>query len=460
MPDRTLALPSAQEGEPVDVQRPMAERDPRRAQPEAGRHGRRRWHRVRHRVAPVLVLVFAVSTLASGVGTWLHRSTLNDDVWAERVVPIGEDPAVQAALASWTTAQLVAVVDLRALLEDAFPQRADVLAGPLSSVVTDWIGERVDRFLASDEFGQLWAVAVTQAHDRAVDVLRGERRNVTVDGDRVTIDLLPVIHAVLDDLADRAPALVGGGELPRHSVDDAPIAVRRRLGQVLGTDLGADFGTITIDHGGEVAAARQAVRMFDRGVVASILAMVLSAAAALAVSTRRRRTGLQLLGAAALVALAVRRLTFLLEDRILDLVRVETNRPAISAVVHSFTDPFTDAAATTLWIVAALALLVAATGPYHWATRVRRTVTGVTHLAPGEVTEADREATRTWPAGHADGLRLGGYALGALALWVAELTWPTLLLLAAAVASWQVALVRLTSDAPPARPDEPSPAPR
>jgi hypothetical protein len=406
----------------------------------------------------VLIVIFALSTFASGVGIWLHRSTLDRDVWAERVVPLGEDPAVQAALAAWTTSQVAAVVDLRALLEEALPERADVLAGPMSSVVTDWIGGRVDRFFASDQFGQLWAVAVTRAHDRAVDVLRGDRRNVTVEGDQVTIDLIPVINAVLVDIAGRAPALMGGEvELPRPSVDGAPGVVRLRIGQALGTDLGADFGTITVGHGGELAAAQQAVRMFDRLVAVSILVMVLSAAGALAVSTRRRRTVLQLLGATALVAIAVRRLTFVLQDQILDLVRVETNRPAASAVVQAFTDPFTGAAAATLWIVAALALLIAVTGPYRWATRVRRAVAGVTRPARRDVTGERREATGAWLVGHADALRLGGYAIGALALWVVDLTWSTLLLLAAAVAAWQVVVVRLTAAAPASH-EEPSPA--
>jgi hypothetical protein len=459
--DRPLALEGAQEGEATDLERIVAERDALRVQLEAHRHGLGWRRRARRSIAPLLVVVFALSTFASGVGTWLHRSTLDRDVWAERAVPLGEDPAVQAALAAWTTSQVVAVVDLRALLEEALPERADVLAGPMSSAVTDWIGGRVDRFFASDRFGQLWAVAVTRTHDRAVDVLRGDRRNVTVEGDQVTIDLIPVINAVLVDIAGRAPALVGGGEveLPRPSVDDAPEAVRRRIGQALGTDLGADFGTITVDHGGDLAATQQAVRMLDRLVVVSILVMVLSAAGALTVSTRRRRTVLQLLGATALVAIAVRRLTFVLQDQILDLVRVETNRPAASAVVHAFTGPFTDAAATTLWIVAALALLVAVTGPYPWASRVRRTVSGGQEPGADGLTGARREATSAWLVGHADALRLGGYAIGALALWVADLTWSTLLLLVAAVAAWQMALVRLTSDAP-ASPEEPSPAER
>jgi hypothetical protein len=411
-------------------------------------------HRARRALAPALVVVFALSTLTSGVGIWLHRSTLNEDVWAERVVPLGADPAVQAALAAWTTDQVMTAVDVRALLEDGLPPRAGVLAGPLSSAVTDWIGERVDRFYASDEFEHLWTVAATQAHDRAVDVLRGDLPNVTAGTDSVTIDLVPVVEAILRDVADSAPALVGRDvALPRLSMNDAPGLVRQRIGQSLGTDPGPDFGIITIDDGGQLASARQAVRLFDRLVVVSIALMLLSAAGAVAASPRRRRTALQLLGATALVAIATRRVAFVLQDQILDLVRVEVNRPAVSAVVHSLTDPFTDAAGTVLWVVTAVTVAVVATGPYRWAREVRRTIVSVTRSLLGAVTGAYRDtATTTWLAANADALRVGGYAVGALVLWVAELTWPTLVLLVAVIGAWQVLLARL--------PDRATPSPR
>jgi hypothetical protein len=409
-------------------------------------------HRARRAVAAVLVVVFALSTLTSGVGIWLHRSTLDEDVWAERVVPLGADPAVQAALAAWTTDQVMAAVDVRALLEDGLPPRAGVLAGPLSSAVTGWIGDRVDRFYASDEFERLWTVAATQAHDRAVDVLRGDLPNATASRDGVTIDLVPVIDAILRDVADRAPSLVGRDiALPRLSIDDAPGLLRQRIGRSVGTDPGPDFGIITIDDGGKLAGAQQAVRWFDRLVVVSIALMLLSAAGAVSLSPRRRRTVLQLLGATALVAIATRRVTFVLQGQILDLVRVDVNRPAASVVVHSLTDPFTDAAATALWVVAAVTVAVAMTGPYRWARQVRGTVVDVTRSLVGAVTGASRNtATTTWMAANADALRVGGYALGALVLWVAELTWATLLLLAVAVAAWQVLLARLTDGATPA----------
>ena len=42
----------------------------------------------RNPAAPVLVVLFSISLLAAGLGVWLDRSTMNDDVWAERVVPL------------------------------------------------------------------------------------------------------------------------------------------------------------------------------------------------------------------------------------------------------------------------------------------------------------------------------------------------------------------------------------
>jgi hypothetical protein len=414
-----------------------------------------RWiGRGRRIAAPILVVLFAVSFSASGVGTWLHRSTLDEDVWAERVVPLGTDPEVQAALAAWTNTQLAPLVDTRAVLREALPDRADVLAAPLSSAVTAWVAHRVDRFFASGEFERLWATVTSQAHEAAVRLLRRDPSNVEVGDHGVTIDLVPVIAAVLADIADRAPALVGSTvELPSTGIEDAPGDLREQLGRTVGVDLPPGFGTITIDDGGALAGTRRGVELFDRIVLASLVLTVLAALAALATSPYRRRTAFQLLGAAALAALAVRRVTLLLQDQIVELVEVEANRAAASAVVHRFTDPFTDAAAATTWVVVAATILLAVTGPYRWATRLRTTAAGVVGSAIGTVGAGTREVTTTrWAIGHADALRLAGYGGGALALWFVDVSWSTLLVVAAVVTAWQIVLVRITRREPP--PDE------
>jgi len=105
------------------------------------------------------------------------------------------------------------VVDTRSLLRQALPRRAGVLAGPLAATVDDWVADRVDVFFASEEFERLWATAAVRAHDASVHVLRGDGPNV--DGDGITLDLLPVVSAVLADVVDRAPAQVRGRQSAR-----------------------------------------------------------------------------------------------------------------------------------------------------------------------------------------------------------------------------------------------------
>lgn len=437
------------EADELDVDELVAERDRLRAELDAVRRRTDVATRLRRAAAPLLVALFAVSLLASGVGGWLHRNTLNGDVWAERVVPLGRDPEVQAALARWTTDELLTVLDASTLLRDALPDRAQVLAWPLSSAVNGWVDDRVQQFFESERFDELWSVAATRAHAAAVDVVRGHRSNVSVEGDRVTIDLIPVINAVLSDVLDRAPALVGWNvDLPEVSIKDIPDAVRDRIGQALDVDLADDFGIITVYDGGTLAGAQLAVRLLDRLVIVTTALTVVTAAGALWVSPRRRRTLLQLFGSAAAVAILIRRATFLVQRDVLALVRVDDNRPAASVVVHTFTDPLTGAAAVALWVIAALVMLVVVTGPYQWVSNLRRTVAHAARSATGAADEPVGDpAMERWIVDRSDALRLAGYVLGSLLLWFVDLSWATFLLVASLVALWQVALHRIAARA-------------
>ena len=142
--------PTAEAREP-NVAELKAQVDELNQQVEKLAHQRVRKHRIRKITAVFLVVVFALSFVASGVGIWLQRNTLNDNVWNERVVPLGKDPEVQKALAAWTTRELMKVVDPQALFQEALPERAQILAVPLTAVwmISDYVSYR--RVFHSDE---------------------------------------------------------------------------------------------------------------------------------------------------------------------------------------------------------------------------------------------------------------------------------------------------------------------
>jgi hypothetical protein len=429
-----------------------AERDALAAEVErlSHREGRgTRWtNRARRITAGVLVVLFAISFLAAGVGAWLHRTTLNNDVWEERVVPLGEDPEVQAALANYTTEQLMTTLKPEQYIADALPDRASILAVPLASAVRTFVSDRVDEFFASSRFEDLWRAAATKSHEQAVAVLRGEASNIDAQDDRVVINLIPVINTVLAQVTEAAPGLVGSDvTLPEVTVDDVPAQARERLGEALGVDLGEDFGTFTVFDGGQLKAAQDAVALFDRLVILFAFLTVALPIAALWVSPRRRRTLLQLLGAAALMCIILRRVLFMLSEQVLDQVK-EVNRAAADVVLSAVVDPVTNAAGTVLWVVAIIALVAVVTGPYPWVVSMRSsllgTASGLASAADGRMRDPQ---TLAWIVSHADALRLAGYGFGVVMLWFLDLTWLTFLLVAALVAGWQVFLNRV---APPA----------
>jgi hypothetical protein len=453
----------------AEVARLAAERDALAAEVErlSHREGRgARWtNRARRITAGVLVILFAISFLAAGVGAWLHRTTLNNDVWEERVVPLGEDPAVQEALAGYTTEQLMATLKPEDYIADALPERASILAVPLASAVRTFVSDRVDDFFTSRRFEDVWRVAATKAHEEAVDVLRGEEANIDAQGDRVVINLIPLINTVLAEITEAAPGLVGSDvTLPKVTVDDVPAEARERLGEALGVDLGENFGTFTVFDGGQLQAAQDAVQLFDGLVILFAVLAVALPIAALWVSPRRRRTLLQLLGAAALMCIILRRVLFMLSEQVLDQVK-EVNRAAADAVLSAVVDPITNAAGTVLWVVAIAAAVAVITGPYPWVVSMRWSLRGTaTSLASAAEGRARDPQTMAWIVSHADALRLAGYGLGVAMLWFFDLTWLTFLLIAAVVAGWQVFLNRVAppaddSEQPPlAPPGTPQPA--
>lgn len=387
--------------------------------------------RVRGVVAVVLVGVFFLSFVAAGEGIWLRRTALDRDVFADRVVPLGEDPAVQAALAAWTTDQVMVAIDAREVLREALPERAEILALPLSVVLRDFVQERVDRFFASERFETVWAAAVVRAHGAAVATLRDELPNVDAGDHVVTIDLLPVITAVLADVGVQAPDLFDRAIEPSPADADEPLArARARLTEALGVELPESFGTVVVYDGGKLQSAQTIVRTIDRVLLGLIVLAVGSFGGALVASPRRRRTLLQLLGAAAIACVLVRRATFVLEAQIEGIVQDPVNRPAVAAVLDALVGPMTTAAAVLLVVLALAASVVLVTGPYPWAVRLRSQV-----------------GSSRWSVAHGDGLQVGGVVAAIVVLWVMPFSWIGLLALTGALAGWLALLSRVREGA-------------
>lgn len=440
----------------AEIERLRAERD--RLAAEAAQLDRRvHGGRTRRLMAALLAALACASMLGATLSFWANRNLLDSEVWVERTGPTIEDPAVQRALTTVLTDQIMTLVDPQALFESALPPKGQILAIPLSSAVESFVNDRVGGFVASDRFHEMWNTAMRDGHRAAVATLRGQSSDVvdTSDG-TVSINLIPAIDAVLARIAKMSPELFGRSvTIPKITVDDLPSVARARLGDALGVDLDDDFGTVTVYDSSALQSVQDVMRIFDRLLPLTVIATMLFGVAALIVSRRRRRTALQLAVGFALMVVLVRRLALRSASDVLGLIRDTSDAAAARVVLDAFVDPLFS---TTRWVLLALAVIVVlliVTGGYGWVVKLRR---GIAELARGATSAAGsvaqgaastagdlagRVTTIEWIQRNTTALYGIGVAVMFATLWFFDLSWWGLLVVVVLIGAAEFVVYRI-----------------
>lgn len=397
------------------------------------------------RVGVSLLVVLAVlSTVVATIGIWAQRNVTDTERFVQRVGPLAQTPEVQAVLAAKLTDDLMDLVDADAFFTNALPERGKVLAAPLARTVQGYVHDQVLAFMETERFHELWRQASTTAHRGAVRLLDGQSATITAGDDRVAINLLPIIDAALARLGDESPQLLGTSiDLPTLTTEDLPDAARARIQRALGRPVGATFGEVTVYDQGRLAAAQTGVHRFEQLRVTSIVIALVSIPLALWLSSRRRRTLLQMITGIALLLIIVRRVTLTAQAQVVGLAENAAGRAALDVTTAVFVDPLVD---SIRWIVGGLIVamvVVFLTGPHRWAVGVRRRSAEL-----GQALVGGDGPVSTWVGAHQKEAQIGGAALAALVLWRFSMSFWTLLIVAMLLAIYEVALRRTAGPRP------------
>jgi len=385
---------------------------------------------MRRFAAAVVACLGCVLLALTPLAIWARTLVFDTDHWVEVVGPLAEEPAVHDVLADRLTDELVMIVQPSRVLRDALPDRADFLAIPLAGAVENFVHDRVLAYMRSDDFARRWRVAVRHAHQTAIKVLEGDVPHVDVQGDRVTLDLEPIIEQVLNRMVASVPSLIGRDiRLPKIDLSQPPSERIQRLEDALGIQLPRDYGQLVVYDHGTIAAAQDALDLFRRIVVLIVALALLLPVVALAISPDRRRTGLLLSLGTAVVLVLLRRGILLTRSQLLS----DLHGKPVQGAVERLTDRlFGRLFPATAWMVAiglVLALALYVTGPSRGALRFRSAVAGV--------------------AAHAAPVRVGILVIGLIVLWTVDLGWLGTLLVLAAVVAAELAVDAVTRSAAP-----------
>lgn len=437
----------------ADIEQLRAERDALRAELDRVHRGGVWAGRSRTVGVAVLVVLACLSLTMATVAVWANRTLLDTDGWVATVGPLAGDPTITAALQPRLTDEVFTLIPAQDTLTQALPDQVSFLAVPLSSAVRGFVDREIGAFLSSEAFATLWTDANRVAHEQAVAILRGQDGDLSIQGDTVTLDLLPTINAALGQINTTANGLLGTNvTLPQLSSGEVPEAARAKLSERLGVDLPPDIGAIPVYEGDELATAQQSVLLFDRLRIVALVVTPLLIVGALWLSRNRRRTLLQLATGSVLLLVIVRRLTMRITDAVVDLPPQEAGRGAARVMTDQLASGLFST--TTAVIVVGLAVIVLAliTGPYGWAVATRRAVVQVARTVADAGGRAgagvDPSGAVAWMEARRSALQLGAALVAVVLLLLFDLSWPWFLALLALLACFELLLWRLR--APPA----------
>jgi hypothetical protein len=362
-----------------------------------------RWRRA---LVATLVIVSVVLVPLAGLSIWVRNLVLDTNHYVDTVAPLAHKRAITDLVAERATTRLFQQVDVQAQAKDVLPERAQFLAGPISSGVETFTHQAAQRALATEQFATVWKEANRRAHAQVVKALTGEGKNISVKNDKVVLDLSAVIDEGVKRLDQRGVTVFDGLSKKQKNLQ------------------------VELFDAGQLQQARSAVHLLDRARIVLVVLVLVLLGAALALSGNRRRTlmrwalGLVIAMAVTAALLALGRSAYL---------SVAKNHDAAGAAFDIIVRYLRDGirAIAALGIIIALAAFLS--GPSRVAVRIRE---GAKGLLAGAGRKADEAGWKPgpvgeWVAAHKVGLRVAGIVVVLLVLFLWTTPSPlTLLVLA------------------------------
>ncbi|MDJ0461937.1 hypothetical protein [Streptomyces sp. H27-C3] len=269
-------------------------------------------------LSTALIALVAVLVPLSALAVWADREIGNTDRFVSATAPLAADADVQSAVSDRVTDEAMKQIDL----------------GPLQGGAAQLLNDAVTSYTGTPGFQKVWNTVTRTTHQALVDALNNG------SGDSVTIDLAPVTAQVKQQLTDSG--LPFANQIP------------------------VDHTDITVLESDRLGTWRDVFHTLEIAGIWLPIATLLLTATALLLAVRRLRA-LTALGLALAVGAILLGITVAVARGItLDDLPPDVDRPAAGAVY----DALTATLRTTMWVVLAAGLVLAAAA---WLTARLRT---------------------------------------------------------------------------------------
>lgn len=348
----------------------------------------------RDRWSKVLAIVGAILLPIAGLTLWSRNQLLNTDRYVQTVQPLAHDPAVRAAIADRVTTAISDAVDIEDRAKEALPDRARFLAAPLATAAETVIHDTTVNFLQSDQFKQLWNQVNRLAHEQIVRIITGKSvAGVQTENGKVVLSLGPITQQVLQRVDQVVP------------VDLSNVNTSR-----LNTDI------VLVDSK-DLGRVQSGVKWFNRGTYILLILAIASLVAA-ALLPRDKRRGVQRVGLAMSISMAVTLLAYRAgRSFYISSLPTEVTHPDAATAAFDIITRYVERGIDALLALGVVLFVVAwVMGPSRAATRLRRWWQRLRNRGSAELAGVEPAPVALWVGRHRNELRFGVVALAVVTL--------------------------------------------
>ena len=320
--------------------------------------------RVRRRrsvLAGISLVLACLAILVASVAVWSHQVAFNTQRFTALASNALDDPEVIDPLSARISAQVVSVLDVQSRLENVLPDRVTAIAGPVTLALQDGLTRRLETLLAEPRMQQALTRTLSFAHERVMNLLRGQAQAVTDLDGQVVIEVYPALLVALQEL--QTAGIIGADvRLPDPATSEPPGVIRGILENRLGVTLPADFGTIPIMSVEQLQTAQTVVKAFDLVVIVLIVLAVALSVLAIWLAARRPRMIVFLAIGTVIAFLLARLLTNAATDALTTAIAAEGLRGAVRSILDATLADFRGWALLIL-----IALAIVAVAAWYWS---------------------------------------------------------------------------------------------
>ena len=312
-------------------------------------------------LAGISLVLACLAILVATVAVWSHQVAFNTERFTSLASSALDDPEVIGPLAARISSQVVTALDVQSRLEGVLPDRVTAIAGPVTLALQDGLTRRLETLLAEPRMQQALSRTLAFAHERVMNLLRGQAQAVTDLNGQVVIEVYPALLVALHEL--QAAGIIGADvQLPDPATSEPPGVIRGVLENRLGVTLPADFGTIPIMSVEQLQTAQTVVKAFDIVVIVLIVLAVVLSVLAIWLADRRPRMVVFLAIGTVIAFLLARLFTNAATDVLTTTIAAEGLRGAVRSILDATLADFRGWALLIL-----IALGIVAVAAWFWS---------------------------------------------------------------------------------------------